>query len=99
MTVSMSRLLFLAMALSFASGADLKTKIDELLSKTPAVTNAFTGLQVVSLTNGRVLYEHNQDRLFTPASNMKLFTTALALVKLGPQYRFRTQVGGDAPID
>jgi serine-type D-Ala-D-Ala carboxypeptidase/endopeptidase (penicillin-binding protein 4) len=99
MAVSMSRLLFLAMALSIASGADLKTRIDELVSKTSAVANAFAGLQVVSLTNGRVLYERNQDRLFTPASNMKLFSTALALVKLGPQYRFKTQVGGETPID
>jgi len=99
MTVSMRRVLFLAVALSIASGADLKTKIDDLVSKTPAMSNAFTGLQVVSLANGRVLYEHNPDRLFTPASNMKLFTTALALVKLGPQYRFKTQVGGERPID
>ena len=99
MTVSMGRLLFLAMALSIASGADLKTRIDELVSKTAAVANAFAGLQVVSLTNGRVLYERNQDRLFTPASNMKLFSTALALVKLGPQYGFKTQVGGETPID
>jgi D-alanyl-D-alanine carboxypeptidase/D-alanyl-D-alanine-endopeptidase (penicillin-binding protein 4) len=99
MTVSMGRLLFLVMALSIASAADLKTRIDELVSKTSALANAFAGLQVVSLTNGRVLYERNQDRLFTPASSMKLFTTALALVKLGPQYRFKTQVGGETPID
>jgi D-alanyl-D-alanine carboxypeptidase/D-alanyl-D-alanine-endopeptidase (penicillin-binding protein 4) len=99
MAVSMDRLLFLALALSTASAADLKTRIDELLSKTSAVANAFTGLQVVSLANGRVLYEHNPDRLFTPASNMKLFTTALALIRLGPQYRFKTQIGAETPID
>jgi D-alanyl-D-alanine carboxypeptidase/D-alanyl-D-alanine-endopeptidase (penicillin-binding protein 4) len=99
MTVLMSRSLFLAMALSIASGADLKTRIDELVSKTSAVAKAFAGFHVVSLTNGRILYEHNQDRLFTPASNMKLFTTALALAKLGPQYRFKTQIGGDTPLD
>jgi D-alanyl-D-alanine carboxypeptidase/D-alanyl-D-alanine-endopeptidase (penicillin-binding protein 4) len=34
-----------------------------------------------------------------PASNMKLFTTALALVRLGPEYRFKTQIGADKPID
>jgi D-alanyl-D-alanine carboxypeptidase/D-alanyl-D-alanine-endopeptidase (penicillin-binding protein 4) len=99
MTVVMARYLFVALALSIASGADLKSRIDELVLKSPAVTNAFTGLQVVSLPSGRVLYERNQDRLFTPASNMKLFTTALALTKLGPQYRFKTQVGSDTAID
>jgi D-alanyl-D-alanine carboxypeptidase/D-alanyl-D-alanine-endopeptidase (penicillin-binding protein 4) len=99
MTVFMSRLLFLSLALSIASGADLKSKIDELVSKTPALGNAFIGLQVVSLPSGRVLYERNPDRLFVPASNMKLFTTALALERLGPQYRFKTQIGSDTPID
>ena len=92
-------LLFLTLALSAASGADLKSKIDELVSKSSAVANAFTGLQVVSLPSGRVLYESNHNRLFTPASNMKLFTTALALARLGPQYRFKTQITSDRPID
>src|SRR5580704_17858813 len=99
MTVVMSRFVFVALALSIAWGADLKSKIDELVSKSRAVTNAFVGLQVVSLPSGRVLYERNADRLFTPASNMKLFTTALALMKLGAQYRFKSQIGSDAPID
>jgi len=97
--VSPRSLLFLSLALSIASGADLNSKIDELVSKSRAVTNAFVGLQVVSLPSGRVLYERSADRLFTPASNMKLFTTALALMKLGAEYRFKSQIGSDAPID
>ena len=32
-----------------------------------------------SLSTGKTLYQRNHDRLFLPASNMKLFTTALAL--------------------
>jgi serine-type D-Ala-D-Ala carboxypeptidase/endopeptidase (penicillin-binding protein 4) len=99
MTVVMSRFLIVALFVSIAWGADLKSKIDELVVKSSAVTNAFIGLQVVSLPSGRVIYERNQDRLFTPASNMKLFTTALALVRLGREYRFKTQIGSDAPID
>ena len=95
----MRRLLPLILALPLASGADLKSKIDELVSKTPALGNAFAGFEIVSLANGKALYQHNQDRLFTPASNMKLFTTALALTKLGPQYSFKTQVGADVAIN
>ncbi len=44
------------------------------------------------LPSGKVLYERNADHLFQPASNMKLFTTAAALEKLGPDFVFRTTV-------
>lgn len=48
------------------------------------------GLLVADAKTGEVLFEQNADRFFVPASNMKLFTTALALAKLGPEFRFRT---------
>ena len=48
------------------------------------------GLLVADAKTGEVLFEQNADRYFVPASNMKLFTTALALATLGPEFRFRT---------
>jgi len=48
------------------------------------------GLLILDAKSGQTLYEQNADKFFVPASNMKLFTTALALAKLGPDYRFRT---------
>jgi len=48
------------------------------------------GILVMDAESGEALYEQNADRYFVPASNMKLFTTALALAKLGVDYRFRT---------
>lgn len=48
------------------------------------------GLLIVDGESGETLYEQNADRYFVPASNMKLLTTALALAKLGPEYRFHT---------
>ncbi|MCA1594602.1 MAG: D-alanyl-D-alanine carboxypeptidase/D-alanyl-D-alanine-endopeptidase [Acidobacteria bacterium] len=50
------------------------------------------GVHVVSLRDGRVMYARNADRMFTPASNMKLYTTAVALDLLGADYRWRTSV-------
>jgi D-alanyl-D-alanine carboxypeptidase/D-alanyl-D-alanine-endopeptidase (penicillin-binding protein 4) len=82
-----------------ASGADFKSRIDQLISKSPALAGAFAGLQIVNLNDGQVLYQFNSDRLFVPASNMKLFTSALALARLGPEYRFTTHIEADRPID
>ena len=48
------------------------------------------GLLIMDAKNGEILFAQNADRYFVPASNMKLFTTALALATLGPEYRFRT---------
>src|SRR4051812_24445563 len=50
------------------------------------------GVMVLSATDGRVLYAHDADRLFMPASNMKIYTTAVALDMVGPDYRWRTSV-------
>lgn len=57
------------------------------------------GILVVHAGTGEVLYEYNADRYFTPASNTKLYTTALGLAKLGPDYRYRTTVESRALPD
>jgi hypothetical protein len=48
------------------------------------------GLLIVDAQTGDTLFEKNADSYFVPASNMKLFTTALALAKLGPDYKFHS---------
>jgi serine-type D-Ala-D-Ala carboxypeptidase/endopeptidase (penicillin-binding protein 4) len=48
------------------------------------------GLLIIDAQTGDTLFEKNADSYFVPASNMKLFTTALALAKLGPDYKFHT---------
>jgi D-alanyl-D-alanine carboxypeptidase/D-alanyl-D-alanine-endopeptidase (penicillin-binding protein 4) len=57
------------------------------------------GLLVVDAATGETLYAHNADRYFTPASNTKMFTTALAFSALGPDYRFRTTLETRGRID
>ncbi len=54
------------------------------------------GVCVVSLRDGRTLYARDAERLFLPASNMKLYTTAAALDLLGADYRWRTSVYASA---
>jgi D-alanyl-D-alanine carboxypeptidase/D-alanyl-D-alanine-endopeptidase (penicillin-binding protein 4) len=64
-------------------------RADGLLAAGPSSKGEW-GLLIVDAETGDTLYELNADRYFVPASNMKLFTTALALAKLGPDYRFHT---------
>ena len=71
--------------------AGLTREIDRILNDTELKRARF-GVFVISLKNGRVLYAHNSDQLFTPASNMKVYTTAVALDLLGADYRWRTSV-------
>lgn len=51
---------------------------------------AFWGILVADRDTGKTLYELNADHFFAPASNVKLFTTSLALATLGPDHRYRT---------
>jgi D-alanyl-D-alanine carboxypeptidase/D-alanyl-D-alanine-endopeptidase (penicillin-binding protein 4) len=64
-------------------------RADTLLTLAPASKGEW-GLLIIDAATSETLYELNADKYFVPASNMKLFTTALALAKLGPDYRFRT---------
>lgn len=50
------------------------------------------GVKVVSLDNGRIVFEENAGKLLRPASNMKIYTVATALDRLTPDYRFNTSV-------
>lgn len=53
------------------------------------------GIKITNLKNNQTIYEHNEHQQFTPASVLKLYTTAAALFYLGPSYRFKTVVYGD----
>jgi serine-type D-Ala-D-Ala carboxypeptidase/endopeptidase (penicillin-binding protein 4) len=53
---------------------------------------AMWGAKVVSLDTGVTVFEQNPKKLFTPASNSKLYTVALVLDRLGAEYRIRTSL-------
>jgi serine-type D-Ala-D-Ala carboxypeptidase/endopeptidase (penicillin-binding protein 4) len=57
------------------------------------------GVLVTDAATGEILYSRNADGYFMPASNAKLFTTALALATLGPDYRVRTTVASIGALD
>ncbi len=72
--------------------------IQALLASSPA-HHGRLGVEVVRLRDQKVLYARDAEQLFQPASNMKLFTTACALEKLGPDFTYRTTVNAANPPD
>lgn len=71
--------------------AKLTLEIDRLIDSSE-FASARWGVFVTSLRDGRTVYGRNADKLFTPASNMKLYPTGIALDLLGRDYRWRTSV-------
>jgi D-alanyl-D-alanine carboxypeptidase/D-alanyl-D-alanine-endopeptidase (penicillin-binding protein 4) len=80
-------------------GADLPHRLDSAIDNNSLAQRANIGVNVVDLKTGKSLYARNESRFFLPASNMKLFTTALALEKLGPERRFITRLIRDSSGD
>src|SRR5271166_2511457 len=59
--------LLLATQLYAGSRDSVAKRIDAVLAE-PDLTRGFWGIEVVALDTGQVLYSHNADKLFTPAS-------------------------------
>ena len=59
-------------------------------SQIPPPRKGEWGLLIADAATGETLFALNDDKYFVPASNMKLFSTALALSKLGLDYKFHT---------
>lgn len=90
--LSLVILVFCICTNSFA--ASLQAPIDQIINKTDPQINM--GMVVVDLSTGETLYTKNAKKTFTPASNMKLFSEAAALILFGPGYTFQTKLSTDA---
>ncbi len=97
--------LFVLVLFSFAipasawpdSLATIQTKIAQYL-KRPGSRSADWGIEVVDSSNSRALISVNPDKPFKPASVLKVVTTATALEKLGPDFKFHTGVYTDGSL-
>jgi D-alanyl-D-alanine carboxypeptidase/D-alanyl-D-alanine-endopeptidase (penicillin-binding protein 4) len=65
----------------------------------PKFAAAAWGVKVVALPSEKTLFEHHAGKLLKPASNAKLYTGALALDRLGPDFRIRTSLYARAKPD
>lgn len=89
--------LLAAAGLSWASETSIQKRIEAALASS-CVPRGDVGLHVVRLRDGSTLADHQSDKLLSPASNVKLVTTAAALRLLGPDYRFPTRLFAGGPL-
>jgi D-alanyl-D-alanine carboxypeptidase/D-alanyl-D-alanine-endopeptidase (penicillin-binding protein 4) len=76
----------------------LCSQIDQILSDS-SLSSSFIGIKIVRMDNGSILYERNSNKLFHPASNLKLVTTAAALNILDKNFEFTTKYYTDGKAD
>ncbi|HET9775151.1 MAG TPA: D-alanyl-D-alanine carboxypeptidase/D-alanyl-D-alanine-endopeptidase [Gemmatimonadaceae bacterium] len=82
---------------SGSARAELTHSIDSLTSQ-PIFRNAQWGVLIVNPRTGDTLYSKNAGKLFMPASNMKIVTSAVALTLLGADYSYRTTFATDGEV-
>jgi len=83
------------LALAFATAASPASALDgkslaAALEKRTATFGSRSGALVRDLTTGKTLYERRRGLGLAPASNEKLYTTAAAILKYGPNAKLTT---------
>ena len=67
----------------------IQKKIDSL-ANSPFLQNGFVGVSIRAVKSGQNLVEFNAQKSLSPASTMKLISTATALMALGENYTYLT---------
>lgn len=74
--------------------ATLRTLVEQ-----PRFAGALWGIKVASLDTGRTWVEHQASLRLSPASNSKLYSSALALDQWGGAFRITTPILATGPVD
>ena len=89
---------FLVIILLFGTGfsySQSQTSLQHFINH-PALKHASVGVSVVELESGKSIMTHDVEKSLTPASTLKLLTTATVLETFGDNYRYKTEVALDA---
>jgi D-alanyl-D-alanine carboxypeptidase/D-alanyl-D-alanine-endopeptidase (penicillin-binding protein 4) len=82
-----------------AAAASPESALSSALGRTLASAGSRSGAFVLDLRTGRTLFARRADTFRVPASNEKLYTTSVALLRFGPDGRLETKVMGDGTVD
>src|SRR5215467_2571478 len=78
--------------------AGLASAIQKVMDR-PQFRHANFGIKFYALDTGTVLYAHDADKLFVPASTTKILSEGALLAHLGSDYRFHTRIFHTGTID
>lgn len=67
-------------------------RVEQLLSQKGCQGGAFS-IKIIDAATSEVFYQRDSDKVLTPASNLKLVTTAAGIKRLGYDYAFTTVFG------
>ncbi len=68
----------------------IKRKLDSLINS--ELKDVFVGIKIENLKTNKDIYQFNANKLFRPASNQKLITSAAAIEFLPDNFNFKTQL-------
>ena len=94
----MSVFVLLFMSQVILAQSDIKVAAQQLAND-PVIRNGRMAICVIDVSTGQVLAATDEHTMVAPASAQKLLTTATALIKLGPGYRYRTSLEYSGHID
>lgn len=83
---------------SYTTLAEFWAQMDDIFND-PNFSNAHWGVLIQSLETGEYFYKRNENKLFMPASNLKLFTSSAGLILLGDDYKFTTNISMRGRMD
>jgi PBP4 family serine-type D-alanyl-D-alanine carboxypeptidase len=106
MTFSRNRICFLAAGIfslvspfaQLSAQDTLSIRIQKVMDR-PEFARANFGIEFLDLASGKIIYAHDANKLFVPASTTKLLTEGTLLAKLGADYRFHTKIYRTGPLD
>lgn len=97
--MSLTRCFFLLFTLaSVGFSQTLVERVQAVADSSTLLRQSHWGAKVVNVKTGEVLYSHNETSHFTPASNTKLFSTSLALSRLGSKHRMTTRIVAEGSL-
>jgi PBP4 family serine-type D-alanyl-D-alanine carboxypeptidase len=73
---------------------DLQSTITGMVKNFEAAHGGNVGISMLVFKTGKVAYSYKGTTPMIPASNLKLVTTAVAIDRLGPDFRFETRLYG-----